>query len=373
MNLEKIFCPNLACPARGQCQRGNIRVFSHKEKRCYCHVCEQTFSVSKGTIFYRLRTDPLTVLRVIALLTHGCPPQAIVAAFGFDERTVKDWWQRAGQHCQGVHEHQVGQRQLDLQQVQADEIKVNTQAGPIWLAMAIMVSTRLWLGGMVSARRDLSLIQALVDRVRAMALYRPLLVAVDGLSSYVTAVRQAFRTKVPRWGQVGRAKLATWADLALVQVVKQRRNGQLTIDRRIVQGSSALVARLIELSQGRGGINTAYIEWLNATFRQRLVSLARRTRALARQPETVELGMYVLGCVYNFCTYHDSLRQPFYLAHGGQRWLHRTPAIAAGLTDHRWTIAELFEFRVPPARWTPPKQRGPVSKQTRLLMEQWCQ
>src|SRR6202795_2867097 len=102
MNLGEIFCPNLSCPARGQCGRDNIGVHSVKEKRCYCKVCQQTFSVSKGSIFYGLKTEPLKVLMVLTLLAYGCPMQAIVMAFGFDERTVKKWWQRAGQHCQGV-------------------------------------------------------------------------------------------------------------------------------------------------------------------------------------------------------------------------------------------------------------------------------
>ena len=338
-----------------------------------CEVCGKTFSASKGSIFYRLRTDPVTVMLVITLLAFGCPLQAIVVGFGFDERTVKDWWRRAGEHCEEVHKHLVSQSELDLQQVQADELKVKTQAGTLWLAMAMMVPTRLWLGGVVSNRRDLSLIRALVAQIRAVALCRPLLVAVDGLASYVTAFQRAFRSPLPRHGQVGRAKLRDWTELVMVQVVKQRRNGRLTIDRRIVQGTTAMVAGLVELSQGRGGINTAYIERLNATFRQRLASLARRTRALVRQPQTLHLGMYVIGCLYNLCTYHDSLRQPFYLARGGQRWLHRTPAIAAGLTDHRWSVQELFNFRVPPAPWTPPKQRGRRSKETLALMAQWCQ
>jgi transposase-like protein len=373
MNPESVFCPNLSCPAKGQRGRGNITIHSVQEKRYECQVCNKTFSATKGSIFYRLHTDPVTVMLVITLLAFGCPPQAIVVAFGFDERTVKDWWRRAGEHCEGVHRHVVGQRELDLQQVQADELKVKTQAGTLWLAMAMMVSTRLWLGGVVSRHRDMSLIRALVAQVRAVALCRPLLVAVDGLASYVTAFQQAFRSRLPRYGQIGRAKLRAWTELVIVQVVKQRQNGRLSIERRIVQGTMAMVARLVELSQGRGGINTAYIERLNATFRQRLAGLARRTRALVRQPETLHLGMYVIGCMYNLCTYHDSLRQPFYLAKGGQRWLRRTPAIAAGLTDHCWTVEELFNFRVPPASWTPPQQRGRRSKQTLALMEQWCQ
>ncbi len=372
MNLDKIFCPNLDCPARGQCGRGNISSHSVKEKRCYCSVCQQTFSVTKGSIFYRLKTEPQTVLLVIALLAYGCPVQAIVVAFGFDERTVKDWWQRAGRHCQAVHEHGVGQSHLDLHQVQADEIKVKTQGGTIWMAMATMVSTRLWLGGVISRHRDQALIQGLADRIRGIALCRPLLLAVDGLVSYVSAFQRAFRSPVPRWGQPGRCHLRPWSDVAIVQVVKHRLNGQLSIVRRIVQGRADQVAHLLQASQGGGKINTAFIERLNATFRQRLAWLARRSRALARQPETLQAAMFIVGCLYNFCTYHHSLRVAFYLAKGGRRWLQRTPAIAAGLTDHRWTIEELFNFKVPPPHWRPPKQRGRPSKQTLQLIEQWC-
>ena len=372
MNLREIFCPNIGCPARGQRDKGNISMHSEAEQRCYCEVCETTFSVKKGTIFYRLKTDPVRVMLVITLLAHGCPVQAIVAAFGFDKRTVKKWWQRAGQHCQQVHEHLVQDSQLDLQQVQADEIKAKIQGGTIWIAMAMMVSSRLWLGGVISPCRDKVLIQALVDKVRAIALCRPLLVAVDGLPSYVKAFQRAFRSKVPRHGQLGRCQWRAWSELAIVQVVKSRRPGQCKISRRIVQGCAQQIEHLIHCSQGQGGINTAFIERLNATFRQRLNVLARRTRTLARQPETLLAGMYVVGCLYNFCTYHKSLRISFLLSARSQRWLQRTPAIAAGLTDHRWSIAELFHFRVPPSPWTPPKQRGRPSKETLRLIEQWC-
>ena len=68
MNSATLFCPNIDCPARGQMGNGNIGVHDEKKKRYICHVCEKTFSASKGTIFYRLRTDPKTVLLVIALI-----------------------------------------------------------------------------------------------------------------------------------------------------------------------------------------------------------------------------------------------------------------------------------------------------------------
>jgi hypothetical protein len=327
----------------------------------------------KGSIFYRLHTDPKIVLLVIALLVYGCPVQAIVKAFGLDERTVRNWWKRAGKHCEGVHQAQVANRQLDLGQVQADEIKAKTQQGSIWMAMAMMVATRLWLGGAVSPRRDAELIQAVVDQVRRVALCRPLLLAVDGLASYVAAFQRAFRSPLPRWqGEKGRPRLVAWADIQIVQVVKHRSENGLQIERRIVQGTAGLVQKLLRLTQGGGVINTAFIERLNATFRQRLAPLARRSRALAQQEETLRAGMWVLGCVYNFCDFHQSLRLRLSVGEFGHHWVQRTPAIAAGLTDHCWSLEELFTFRLPIPRWSPPIQRGRPSKETLQLIVRWC-
>src|SRR5512139_3731878 len=113
MNPQKVFCPNMACPARGQIGKGNIHDHSQKDERYSCEVCQQTCSARKGTIFYGLRSDPVIVMTVIILLAYGCPVQAIVKAFGLDERTVADWHERAGRHCQSVHEHFVEQSQQD--------------------------------------------------------------------------------------------------------------------------------------------------------------------------------------------------------------------------------------------------------------------
>jgi len=202
MNPQELFCP-----ARGQVGKGNIHVHSLKDKRCLYDVCGKTFATTSGTIFYRLRTNPVTVMLVLTLLAYGCPVQAIVKAFGLDERTVRDWHQRAGHHCQQVHEHVVENSQHDLEQVQADEIKAKTQLDTLWMAFAIWVPTRLWMGGVVSPKRDLNLIQALADKVRQMALCRPLLLAVDGLASYVSAFRNVFRSKFPRQeGETRRCK-----------------------------------------------------------------------------------------------------------------------------------------------------------------------
>jgi transposase-like protein len=371
MNPQDVFCPNLDCWARGQIGKDNIGVHSQVEKRYICHECQQTFTATKGTIFYRLRTEAKTVMVVITLLAYGCPPKAIEKAFGLHERTVKAWWRRSGEHCRLVHEHAIGGSQLDLQQVQSDEIKVKAQGKPFWMALALMVSTRLWLGGAISPTRDLNLIQALADQIRQMALCRNLLLAVDGLASYVKAFKRAFRTPLDD-GSPGRPRLISWPNIAIVQVVKQRIAGQLTIERRIVQGCEKMIAGLLHLTQGGGVINTAYIERLNATFRQRLAWLARRTRNLAQQGETLMAGMFTVGCFYNFCDPHHSLRLKLSVGRRGYRWVPRTPAMAAGLSDHRWSVEELFLFKVPPPRWHPPKRRGKPSKALLEVIEKWC-
>lgn len=373
MNPEKLFCPNIDCPARGQTGEKNITVHSQKEKRYYCQVCDKTFAASKGTLFYRLRTDPQMVMWVIVLLAYGCPLPAIVKAFGFDERTVKNWWQRAGVHCQAVHEAVIASHTLDLQQVQADEIKVKVQGGSIWMALAMMVSTRLWLGGAISPHRDMSLIQNLTDKVRQMALCRPLLLAVDGLPGYVKAFGRSFRTKMPRFGRQGRSQWRAWSEVAIVQVIKRRLPTGLEIERRLAQGDPDQVTRLIGTTQNASGvINTAYIERLNATFRAHLSWLSRCTRHLAQQSATLTAGMFVTGCFYNLCDAHHSLRCCLSVGKFGHRWIQRTPAIAAGLSDHIWTADELLMYRVPPPRWSPPKRRGRPSKEILQLVKRWC-
>lgn len=363
MDPQEAFCLNLDCPARGQQGKGNIRIHSPKEQRYRCTVCHQTFSARKGTVFYRCRVAVETIILVLTLLAHGCPIGAIEAAFGLQRRTVKGWMEAAGMHCEQVHHQEVLQPR-DLGQVQADELRVKGQGMILWMAMAIMVPTRLWLGGVISPKRDKSLIRSLAQLVGACALPRPLLIGVDGLASYVQAFTKALRSP-ERTGKVGRPRLIAWAEVVMGQVIKQyRKRRVVAVVRRLVQGSEAALSQLIVATQGSGVLNTAYIERLNASFRALLAPLARRTRGLLRRQQLLHAGMYLVGTVYNFCSYHASLT-----AEGGRQL---TPAMAAGITEHRWSVAELLWYRVPPPPWRPPRKRGRRSKALQHLIEQWA-
>jgi transposase-like protein len=369
MDPATVFCPNLECPARGQTGAGNIGIHSRKHRRFICTQCCQTFTATHGTVFYRLHTSADLVVLIVTLRAHGCPVQAIVAAFGVDERTVAAWGARAGRQGRAVHTHLVEQPR-DLGQVQADEIRVKRQGGIVWMARAMRVKTRLWLAGEVSEPRDMTLIRRLIERVRTCALHRPLLFCTDGLCSYIRAIRKPFREPVQTGGP-GRPRLRPWRHLCMAQVVKryaQRR--VIDVERRIVAGTPVRVETLRRRSPGDGVINTASIERLNATFRERLAPLARRCRALARHTLTLEHGMYLVGTIDNFCTEHASLRLAASAA--GTAPFQRTPAMAAGIADHGWTVQELLSFHVPPPRWIPPKRRGRPSHALQCLVERWC-
>src|SRR3954467_8173202 len=160
------FCHNPDCPARGQLGSCNIRIHSRKQRRYRCSTCGRTFAATRDTPFYRLKKSVDVVTFVITLLCHGCPVQAIVAAFDLDERTVADWRDRAGRHARQFHNHRVLRGRIELGHVQADELYVKAVARRLGMAMAMALPSRLWLGGVVNARRDLTLIMTVVGMVR---------------------------------------------------------------------------------------------------------------------------------------------------------------------------------------------------------------
>src|SRR5207247_8465746 len=157
-------------------------------QRYRCRRCGRTFSARRGTMFEGLRTSTEVVVIVMTLLAFGCPVQAIVQAYGLDERTVASWRDRAGKQCQRVHQGIVEQGKLDLVHVQADEIRVKARGMVAWMGLAMMVSTRLWLGGVVGRTRDTSLADRLLQQVRACCRAAgALLIATDGWACCLTS------------------------------------------------------------------------------------------------------------------------------------------------------------------------------------------
>ncbi len=354
MDASKQFCPHLACSARGQIGQGNIRIHDRKRGRYRCRACGHPFSARRGTMLEGLRKPTELIIIVVTLLAYGCPIQAIVQAFGLDERTVAAWRDRAGQHGKQVHQALVHQGHLDLQHVQADEIRVKGRAMIAWMGLAIMVSTRLWLGGVVSLKRDTSLADRLMRQVRACSQAMcALLVATDGWNAYPRSIQRAFREKVKQTVGRGRACLQVWPQLWIATVIKRTEKKRVVeVTRKMTLGTLAQASHLLQASRGGTMLNTAFIERFNGTMRERLATLTRKCRHAAHRLVALEAGMYLIGCTYNFCWPHQELSSSRHVGHPC------TPAMASGLTDHIWSVAELFTYKVAPSPWVEPKRRG---------------
>jgi hypothetical protein len=140
----------------------------------------------------------------------------------------------------------------------------------------------------------------------------------------------------------------------------------VSVEPRVVRGTVEAIAAVLEATRSGTGINTAYIERLNAPFRGALTPLVRRGRARAHTEATLIAGLWLVGCADNFCWLHGSLRVA---APAGAcwKWQERTPAMAAGLTNHRWTMRELLRYQVPLSPEVAAKRRGRPPKQARPL------
>ena len=107
----------------------------------------------------------------------------------------------------------------------------------------------------------------------------------------------------------GRPRLVLEEGLLLGQMVKryaQRR--VVSVERRVVRGTEHAIATVLAATHTGTAINTAYIERLNATFRASLAPLVRWGRTIAHTEAVLTAGMWLVGCAYNFCWLHDSLR-----------------------------------------------------------------
>jgi hypothetical protein len=152
--------------------------------------------------------------------------------------------------------------------------------------------------------------------------------------------------------------------LTYAQVVKRRVKRRLVhVSHKVIYGSKESVRDRIRQSIGNT-INTSFVERMNLTLRHHVPALARRTIQIAKTVLGLEQQLIVAGTNYNFCKPHSSLRLPLPTpiptkGNGSPKlWEQRTPAMAAGLTDHVWTMEELLLFRAPPYYQPMPERKA---------------
>ena len=173
------------------------------------------------------------------------------------------------------------------------------------------------------------------------------------LPAYVTALVANYREVEPppvkrqRGGPRRKPKRRVAEQRRYAQVDKRRRGGRLVeVRRRIIFGQEGDIEVILQATGCGSQINTAYVERNHLTMRQNVGRLVRQTLSFSKSAHYLQRHIWLADAVYNFVKPHRSLRQAIREGDAGRRkWEHRTPAMAAGLTDHSWTIAELLEFR----------------------------
>jgi hypothetical protein len=230
--------------------------------------------------------------------------------------------------------------------------------------VAIDPVTKLLLSIDVGAR-TLAMAQGFVHQVvRVLAPDCVPLFLTDGYQDYMTALLTHFGSWVTRprkraQGPVPKPRWMPLTQLLYAQVIKTMRRRRLVrVSHRVVFGTRAAIEQ--GLAAHGWHINTAFIERINLSIRQHVAAVGRRAMTLCKGEAGLYQQLALYQTYYNFCLSHASLRQPLPqpLSTKGtgsvKAWRPRTPAMAAGLTDHVWTLREVLLFRVPP--WPQPEE-----------------
>ena len=381
VDTSRHFCPHPDCAYQGWVGLGNLCANGHPSggpwRQLHCTSCGGYFQETYGTPLHGKRVEPQKLVWAVGALAEGLGIRAVARVFEVDPNTVLAWLVEVADHAAAfsrsfLHDVRVTQVQLDalfalLSAVKAGEVS-DTQAiqrlsrSPHWVWGALDPVTKLLLTIDVGDR-TLAMAQSVVHQVvQVLAPGCVPLFLTDGFKEYTTALL----THCGQWVQpsrrqaTGPAPKPRWMPLPallyaqVIKTVRQRRLVRVT--HRVVFGTVEAVQQVLAAHGWQ--INTAFIERLNLSIRHHVAAVGRRVATLCKGEEGLRQQLALYHVYSNFCLPHASLRLPLPQSaptHGNgsaTRWQPQTPAMAAGLTDHVWTLREVLLFRVPP--WPQP-------------------
>jgi IS1 family transposase/transposase-like protein len=366
-------CPHPDCAYAQMINRGNIRAISTyltqsgKRRIFQCTKCGTPFSETRDTVFFDLKTPEEKVMMALKMLLVTVDLAGISFVLGVTEETVLAWRQRAAHKAEEINAHLL--RDLPVTQVQLDEMwnfiarkhaRETDEAGESvpdgedgrqWIWVSFAPEFRLMIAAVVGPR-TLDMAQEVVAVTKARVAGIPAFFS-DGFTCSLAALIAAFHivTTLAHTGKRGRPRTPRCEphpDLVYGPLVKQKKQGKLlTLSTRVVLGAE----RLTHLGFT---ISTALVERVNLTLRQALAPLTRKTSSFCKDRERLRQRVVFFQAFYNVARPHMSLRQPLPLHERTRRgaicprWQERTPAMAAGLTDHVWTFRELLTAKFEP-------------------------
>jgi len=376
------FCPNPDCTYRGWVGWGNLRANGHPSggpwRQLLCVACRGYFLETLGTLLHGKRTSVELIVRVIACLAEGLGIRGTARVFEVDPNTVLQWLVEAAEQLQAFSRHvlhDVGVRQVQLDElfallsavkdgeVSAAEAIERLERSPQWVWVAMDPESKLLLAIDVG-ERTLAMAQRFVHHVaQVLAPDCAPLFLTDGLREYLTALLTHFGHWVQpqRQQATGPLPKPRWMplpQLLYAQVVKTvRRRRLVRVRHRVVFGTLEAVQQMLAACGWQ--INTAFVERINLSIRQHVAAVGRRVMTLCKHEAGLRQQLALYHVYHNFCLPHASLRlplpqpEPTHGSGSAKQWRPCTPAMAAGLTDHIWTLREVLLFRVPP--WPQPQ------------------
>jgi IS1 family transposase len=381
VDTSRHFCPHPTCEYRGWVGLGNLRANGHPNggpwRQFHCRACGGYVFETPGTIFHGKRVPVELMVRVIACLAEGLGLRGTARVCEVDPNTVLQWLVEAADQLQAFSRDFL--HDLHLRQVQLDELYAVLSAvkdgegsaaeaierlerAPHWVWVAMDPESQLILTLGVG-ERTLAMAQCIVHHVaQVFAPECAPLFLTDGFREYMTALLTHYGHWVqPERRQArGPAPKSRWRPLPgllYAQVVKQYRRRRLVgIRHRVVFGTLDRVKQVLAACSWQ--INTAFVERLNLDLRQHVAAVGRRVNTVCKHKAGLRQQLVLFHAYHNFCLPHASLRLPLTRPEAtkglgsARRWRPSVPAMAAGLTDHVWSLREVLLFRVPP--WPQP-------------------
>lgn len=311
-----------------------------------CQSCHKRFSSRKGTPLYHLKMKSSEVEFVLWFSAEGVDVSVLVRYTGYDEATIARWLRRAGEHSRQLHEWLF--RDLVVPLVQMDELyaRVKGVEGGRWLWLALDPISKalpaLHLGTRKAAD-GYALVHDLKLRLSAECVPA---VTTDGLRTYFSALTAHFGS----WVRPKGARARQWQvdeRLAYGQLVKRREKHQVNWTvRRMCWGQQADLYRQLEAYGFSPTIQTAFIERVNLSLRQGVSLLTRKTWSLPQTETQLLLHVEWWRAYYHFVRPHETLAEP--LPGYKRKRRPKTPAMALGLTDEPWTVAQILRMPLPP-------------------------
>ncbi len=369
MDLKIQWCDNGLCRDFAKVDAGNIRFHSYIEQRLCCTTCRHTFSADKGTFFETLRSAHPVVVEILAMLVERNSLRAVERLKHHSHNVILHWLDLAGQHAAAVSTILI--RNLHLTQAQVDELWTFVKKkqghlqpgdpadlGDMWIWRAIALPSRLRVVSHLSHERsEAEAIAFLADFKARTDGWAPLFTS-DKLPVYLAALIANYSTPEPPSSQRGpgrppkEPRRVIDPALRYGQVDKRREGGRVVeVRRHILLGTEADIVQILQADGCGSQINTSYVERDNLTSRQSNGRLVRKTLSHSKKKEFLHRHIDLEDAFFNFVRPHSALK--IKLARPGphgRRWKQRTPAMAAGLTDHVWSLEELLAYRLPPSK-----------------------